>query len=67
MTIWYVGENCCAIAYFQLRYAEAFCLYVYAVCMIFAHALQNRIFKVIMERKLDKKKYGKARPNNEAK
>lgn len=37
MTIWYVRADCCAIAYFQLRYVEAFCLYVYARCMIFVH------------------------------
>lgn len=33
MTIWYVRADCCAIAYFQLRYVEAFCLYGNTRCM----------------------------------
>lgn len=56
MTIWYVGADCYAIAYFQLRYVEAFCLYVYALCMIFVHVFQNRIFKIIEERQRERER-----------
>lgn len=54
MTIWYLRADCCAIAY-----VEAFCLYVYARCMVLVHVLQNRIFKIIMGQNGKKKKKSK--------